>query len=73
LLTLYKGDLNAILQMDCLNDENIEEYFKILKETLLENLIIGKSAQICIAGESDMPWDHHTPNVISKKGQKKVC
>jgi len=32
--------------MDCLNDENIKEYFDMLKDTLLENHLMEKPAQI---------------------------
>ena len=57
--------------MDCLNDENIKEYFDILKDTLLENHLMEKPAQIYNVDESDVPLDHCPPKVISEKGQKK--
>ena len=71
-LALRKGDPTANVRMDCLNDENIKEYFDMLKDTLLENHLMEKPAQIYNVDESGMPLDHRPPKVISEKGQKKV-
>ena len=57
--------------MDCLNKEITEEYFNMLKKTLLENNLMEKPAQA--VDESGLPLDHHPPEVITQKGQKKVC
>jgi len=71
-LALCKGDPTANVRMDCLNDENIKEYFDMLKDTLLENHLMEKPAQIYSVDESGMPLDHRPPKVIAEKGQKKV-
>ena len=71
-LALRKGDPTANIRMDCVNEESMEEYFAMLKKTLLENNLMNKPAQIYNVDESGMPLDHCPPKVISEKGQKKV-
>jgi len=70
-LALRKGDPTANVRMDCLNEEIMEEYFNMLKKTLLENNLMDKPAQIYNVDESGMPLDHHPPKVISQKGKRK--
>ena len=71
-LALRKGDPTANIRMNCLNKEIMEEYFDMLKKTLLDNDLMNKPAQIYNVDESGMPLDHRPPKVITRKGQKKV-
>ena len=71
-LTLRRGDPTANVRMDCLNEEIMEDYFIMLKKTLLENDLMDKPEQIYNVDESGMPLDHRPPKVVSQKGQKKV-
>ena len=71
-LTLRRGNPIANVRMDCLNEEIMEDYFIMLKKTLLENDLMDKPEQIYNVDESGMPLDHRPPKVVSQKGQKKV-
>lgn len=72
-LALRKGDPTANVRMDYLNKEIMEQYFDMLKKTLLENNLMGNPAQIYNVDESGLPLDHCPAKVVSHKGQKKVC
>ena len=71
-LSLRRGDPTANIRMNCLNEEIMNEYFDMLKKTLLDNDLMNKPAQIYNVDESGMPLDHRPPKVITQKGQKKV-
>jgi len=55
--------------MNCLNDEKREEYYEMLKETLLETYLMKKLAQIYNVDESGMPLDHHK---YLRKAKRKI-
>ena len=71
-LLLRRGDPTANIRMNCLNEEIMNEYFDMLKKTLLDNDLMNKPAQIYNEDESGMPLDHQPPKVITQKEQKKV-
>ena len=57
--------------MDATNKEAIEAY-NLLEETLQKHDLSNHPAQIYNMDESGMPLDPHPPNIIAKRGQKKV-
>lgn len=59
--------------MDSVNREKMESYFNVLEDTLKECGLMNHPAQIYNMDESGMPLDARPPNVIAKRGQKKVC
>ena len=71
-LALRRGDPTANVRMDCLNEEIMEDYFIMLKKTLVENDLMDKPEQIYNVDESGMPLDHRPPKIVSQKGQKKI-
>ena len=58
--------------MDSVNRESMEAYFNLLEETLKEHDLMNHPAQIYNMDESGIPLDAHPPNVVAKRGQKKV-
>ena len=48
------------------------QYFDQLKEVLEEHDLMDCPGQLYNVDEIGMPFDHHAPNVVAKKGQKKV-
>ena len=68
-LSLRRGDATAHVRMDSTNQEVIDHYFDLLEETLQK---IENPAQIYNMDESGMPLDPRPPNIIAKRGQKKV-
>ena len=71
-LALRRGDPTAHVRMDSTNKEAIEKYYNLLEETLKEHNLMNTPAQIYNMDESGMPLDPRPPNVIAKRGQKKV-
>lgn len=68
-LSLRRGDATAHVRMDATNKQSIAHYFNLLEETLRK---IDNPAQIYNMDESGMPLDPRPPNIIAKRGQKKV-
>ena len=48
------------------------QYFDQLKEVLEEHDLMDSPGQLYNVDETGMPFDHGAPNVVAKKGQKKV-
>ncbi len=71
-LSLRRGDSTAHVRMDSVNKDVIERYYNLLEETLLEQDLMSSPAQIYNMDESGIPLDPRPPNVIAKRGQKKV-
>ena len=69
-LSLRRGDATAHVRMDATNKEAITKYYDLLEDTLNTN-ILGPG-QIYNMDESGMPLDPRPPNIIAKRGQKKV-
>ena len=68
-LSLRRGDATANVRMDCLNPETVKKYFELLK---VENDLLNSPSQIYNVDETGMPLDHRPPEVVAKKGQRKV-
>ena len=66
------GDATAHVRMDSTNKNTIEAYYNLLEETLQEHNLSDHPGQIYNMDESGIPLDPHPPNVIAKRGQKKV-
>ena len=58
--------------MDSTNKNTIEAYYNLLEETLQEHNLLHQTGQIYNMDESGIPLDPRPPNVIAKRGQKKV-
>ena len=71
-LSLRRGDSTAHIRMNSVNRESMESYFNLLEDTLSEHDLMNHPAQIYNMDESGMPLDARPPNVIAKRGQKKV-
>ena len=71
-LSLRKGDLTANVRMDCLTKETMDEYFQLLKDTLMENNLMESPHQIYNVNETCMPLDHCAAKIVTGKGHKKV-
>lgn len=71
-LSLRRGDPTAHVRLDSTNKEVITKYYDLLEKTLQENNLFDNPAQIYNMDESGMPLDPRPPNIIAKRGQKKV-
>ena len=71
-LSLRRGDATANVRMEALDIETKNEYFKSLEETLKEQGLMNSPGQIYNVDETGVPLDHKPPNVVARKGQKKV-
>ncbi len=71
-LSLRKGDPTAHIRMNAVTREVIEGYYDLLEETLREHNLTNSPAQIYNMDKSGVPLDHRPPNVVAKRGQKKV-
>jgi len=54
------------------NREAIQGFFNLLEDTLKEHNLLDSPEQIYNMDESGMPLDPRPPNLIQKRGQKKV-
>ena len=69
-LSYWKGDPTANVRMNCLNREDIADYFALLKKDVLtENQLLSLLSMIYYLDETGMTLDGHVPKVA---GQKKV-
>lgn len=68
-LSLRRGDATAHVRMDCTNSAALENYFNLLEKYLEK---VGSPAQIYNMDESGVPLDPRPPNIVTKRGQKRV-
>jgi len=66
------GDSTSHSRMDALNEDTLKHYFCLLKEVLDEFKLDTCPAQIYNVDESGIPFDYKTPNIVCKRGTKKV-
>jgi len=60
-----------MVQLDATNNRKaLENYFSLLKRTLEENNLMNKPSQIYDVDKSEVPLDHRSPYVLTKKGKK---
>ena len=71
-MSLRQGDNTANTQMDTVNVDTINHYYRLLETTLRENYLLNSSAQIYNVDETGIPIDLKAPNVVTKTGTKKV-
>ena len=58
--------------MDAVNRETLNQYFDLLKDALTEHNLLQSPLQIYNVDESGISLDPKAPNVVAKKGTKKV-
>ena len=71
-LSLRRGDNTAHVRMDAVNEDTITHYFDLLKQTLVDNSLTNSPEQIYNVDETGVPLDPRAPNVVTRKGTKKV-
>ena len=72
-LSYRRGDPTANVRMNCLSKEVMADYFELLREELTRNELMNKPNHIYNVDETGMCLDGHAPQVVSLKGQKKIC
>ena len=58
--------------MDCLNSENMMNYFENLEVCLNEHNLMNFLGQIYNVDETGMPLAHRPPKVVGRKGKRKI-
>lgn len=58
--------------MQATNAETLKDYFRLLQSVQEENDLFNKPSQLYNMDETGMPLEHRAPNVITKKGKRKV-
>ena len=71
-LSLTRGDNCAQIRMNAINYDTINQYFDLLENTLTEHKFLQHPSQIYSVDESGIPLDPKPPNIVSKRGVKKV-
>ena len=71
-LSLRRADSTAHIRMDSVNKESIQHYYDLLETTLKEHNLQDCPGQIYNMDETGIPLDPRPPNIIVKRGQKKV-
>jgi len=71
-LSLRSGDSTAAVKLDAMNEENVDNYFGMLKKVFDEGDFWNHPEAIYNMDESGMPLEPRPPKVVAKKGQKKV-
>ena len=71
-LSLRRGDATAHVRMDSTNKKTIDAYYNLLESTLEKHNLKDSPAQIYNMDETGMPLDPRPPNIVAKRGQKKV-
>ena len=56
--------------MDSVNKETMNNYFTLLKDTLIKNGLLDNPSKIYNVDETGMPLDHRPPKIVTVKGQK---
>lgn len=69
-LTLRHSEALSYARAAANNPEAIQKYFDLLQQTLQENGLTHKPAQIFNCDESGLPLTHKPPKVVAKVGQK---
>ncbi len=71
-LSLRHEDPTAHVRMDSVNKKTICAYYNLLEKTLEKYKLTNSPAQIYNMDETGMPLDPRPPNIVAKRGQKKV-
>lgn len=68
-LSLRQGDSTAHVRMDALNQETIDHYFTLLRETLTTHDLLNKPSQIYNMDETGVPLNPRPPKIVTTKGR----
>ena len=58
--------------MDAINKDTMKQYFNLLENTLKEHNLLDSPSQLYNVDETGMPLDPKAPNIVTKRGVKKV-
>ena len=58
--------------MNAINPETMKQYFDLLEKTLKDHDLLTSPFQIYTVDETGIPLDPKAPNIVTKKGVKKV-
>ena len=68
-LSLRQGDSTAHVRMDAMNQETIDHYFSLLKDTLSTHALLDKPSQIYNVDESGVTLNPRPPKVVTTRGR----
>ena len=71
-VSLRSGDATAGIRIDAVNEENMLQYFSLLREVYDDLDFDGHPERIYNMDETGVPLDPRPPKVVAKKGQRKV-
>jgi len=71
-ISLRRADSTAHVRMDSVNNESIKYYYDLLEATLDKDHLNSSPGQIYNMDETGIPLDPRPPNIVAKRGQKKV-
>ena len=71
-LSLRSGDATGHVRMNAMTEENLTNYFDLLRDCMFENDLNNHPERIYNMDESGMPLDPKPPKVVAVRGQKKV-
>jgi len=71
-LSLRSGDSTAAIRLDAVTEENMDNYFDMLKEVFDDGDFWNHPEAIYNMDETGMPLEPRPPKVVARKGQKKV-
>ena len=71
-VSLRSGDSTAAVRLDAVNEENMNNYFDMLKDVFDKGDFWNHPEAIYNMDESGMPLEPRPPKVVARKGQKKV-
>ena len=64
-LSLRQGDSTAHVRMDAMNQETIDHYFMLLRETLTTHGLLNKPSQICNVDGTGVPLNPRPPKIVT--------
>ena len=68
-LSSRQGDSTAHVRMDAMNQETIDHYFSLLKDTLSAHALLDKPSQIYNVNESGVTLNPRPPKVVTTRGR----
>jgi hypothetical protein len=58
--------------MDAVNEQTLNQYFDLLEDTLKEHNLLNSPSRIYNVDETGIPLDPRPPNIVTRRGIKKV-
>ena len=71
-LTLRRGDSTGHDRMDAVNQQTLNQYFDLLEDTLTQYDLLNSTSRIYNVDETGIPLDARPPNIVTRRGIKKV-